>query len=111
MSKTTKKNKSEKPAFELKGMKVANVRRLSETVVAFSLLGNGLGLYNLKVVNGAKGKFVAVPQTKGKDGQWYNQYAVYMSETDQRRVIEKVEEMMKDEEDDEDEEDGSDTPF
>ena len=108
---TTKKNKkADKPNFDIKGMKVSNVRKLSETVVAFSLLGNGLGLYNLKIVDGAKGKFVAVPQTKGKDGEWYNQYAVYISEDDQRKIIEKVESMIEEADEDEDE-DGDDTPF
>ena len=108
MSKKVKKN--DKPNFVITGMKVSNVRKLSNTVTAFSLLGNGLGLYNLKVVNGAKGKFVAVPQTKGKDGEWYNQYAVYISEEDQAKIIKKVESMV--EEDDEDiDVIGDDAPF
>lgn len=98
----SKSKEEKKPDFNLKGMKVSNVRRLSDTVIAFSLLGNGLGLYNLKVVDGAKGKFVAVPQTKGADGKWYNQYAVYLSDDDQKKVIKKVEESLAsdDEEDD-----------
>ena len=98
----SKSKEEKKPDFNLKGMKVSNVRRLSDTVIAFSLLGNGLGLYNLKVVDGARGKFVAVPQNKGADGKWYNQYAVYLSEDDQKKVIKKVEESLEsdDEEDD-----------
>ena len=101
MSKKTTKEK--KPFFSIEGMKVANVRRLSDQVVAFSLLGEGLGLYNLKVIDGAKGRFVAAPQTKGSEGKWYNQYAVYLSEKDQKKIIKKVDEAL-DEEDDEDEE-------
>lgn len=103
---TTKKNNKKTkdlPVFALAGMKVANVRKLSDTVTAFSLLGNGLGLYNLKVVDGAKGKFIGVPQSKGKDGSWYNQYAVYFSDEDQAKIIKKVESMVEDEDDDEDE--------
>lgn len=83
--------KNEKPNFNLKGMKVANVRKLSDTIICFSLLGNGLGLYNLRVVNGAKGKFIGSPQSKGKDGKWYDQYAVYFSEDDAKKVIAAVE--------------------
>lgn len=98
----SKSKEEKKPDFNLKGMKVTNVKRLSDTVIAFSLKGNGLGLYNLKVVDGARGKFVAVPQTKGKDGKWYDQYAVYLSDDDQKKVIKKVEESLDegDEEDD-----------
>ena len=85
-----KETKQEQPVFAIKGMKVANVRRISEKVVAFSLLGNGLGLYNLKVIDGKKGKFVAAPQEKGKDDKYYNVYAVYFSEDDEQQIIEAV---------------------
>lgn len=90
-----KKNEEKKPDFKISGMRVSNVRKLSETVTAFSLLGNGLGLYNLKVVDGSKGKFIATPQTKGKDGSWYDQYAVYFAEEDQAKIIKKVESMIE----------------
>lgn len=88
-----KKTEEKKPDFDISGMRVANVRKLSDTVIAFSLLGKGLGLYNLKVVDGSKGKFIATPQTKGKDGQWYDQYAVYFAEDDAKKIIKKVESM------------------
>lgn len=98
-----KSNKKDQPTFSLKGMKVANVRRLSDTVIAFSLLGNGLGLYNLKVVDGSKGRFIGVPQTKGSDDKWYNQYAVYLSEEDQKKLIKKVDAELEDDDDEDDE--------
>ena len=72
MAKKSNEKKSEKPIFKAEGMKVANVRRLSDTVVAFSLLGAGLGLYGLKVIDGSKGKFIATPSQKGKDGKYYD---------------------------------------
>ena len=97
-----KKTEEKKTDFNIKGMKVANVRQLSDTVIAFSLLGNGLGLYNLKVVDGAKGRFIVVPQTKGKDGAWYNQYAVYLSDDDQKKIIKKVLEALHSDEDEDD---------
>ena len=83
--------KKEQPTINIKGMKVEKVRKLSDKVIGFSLLGNGLGLYNLRVVNGAKGKFIGSPQSKGKDGKWYDQYAVYFSEDDAKKVIAAVE--------------------
>ena len=83
------KKSDEKKNFILSGMTVANVRRLSEKVVAFSLLGNGLGLYNLRVVDGQKGSFVAAPREKGKDGKYYNVYALYLSPEDEKKVIKK----------------------
>ena len=79
--------KKAQPVFSIKGMKVDHVRRLSDKVIAFSLNGNGLGLYNLKVIEGKKGEFVAAPQEKGKDGNYYNVYAVYFSEEDEKKII------------------------
>lgn len=74
--------------FSIKGMKVSNVRKIPGTeVITFSLLGNGLGLYNLRVVNTAGDQFIAAPQSKGKDGKYYGQYAVYLSKEDEDRVL------------------------
>lgn len=84
------KTESNKTFFAIKGMKIANVRRLSEKVIAFSLLGNGLGLYNMRIVSSDKGEFVASPQEKGKDGKYYAVYAVYLANDDQKKIIEAV---------------------
>lgn len=89
--KTKEKKEIQNTYFDIEGMKVQNVRVLSEDVLAFSLNGKGLGLYNLRVVNGKNGKFVSVPQTKGKDGKWYNQYALYLTDEDQAKLIEQAE--------------------
>lgn len=104
MKMAKKENAKDQPVFAIKGMKVANVRRISEKVVAFSLLGNGLGLYNLKVIDGKKDKFVAAPQEKGKDDKYYNVYAVYFSEEDEQKIIEAVMKKVPDEKDDDSEE-------
>ena len=74
--------------FDLSGMKIANVRKIPGTeVVTFSLLGKGLGLYNLRIVKGARGEFIAEPSVKGKDGAFYKQYALYLSDDAAERVI------------------------
>ena len=79
--------KKEQSTLVIKGMKVDKVRKLSDTVIGFSLLGNGLGLYNMKVIAGKNGEFVAAPQEKGKDGKYYNVYAVYFSIDDEAKII------------------------
>ncbi len=96
------KGETNKTFFAIKGMKIANVRRLSEKVIAFSLLGNGLGLYNMRIVNSDKGEFVASPQEKGKDGKYYAVYAVYLTDDDQKKIIKAVKEKLPDESTDED---------
>ena len=103
--------KSDKPMFKAEGMKVSNVRRLSDTVVAFSLLGAGLGLYGLKVIDGSKGKFIATPSQKGKDGKYYDVYAVYFDEKVAKAIIKKVESMIENAEEDDEDEDEDDISF
>ena len=84
--------KKDQPTLAIKGMKVDKVRRISEKVIGFSFNGNGLGLYNLKVIAGKEGDFIAAPQEKGKDGKYYNIYAVYFSPEDEAKIIAKVKE-------------------
>ena len=88
-----KNEKQEKEYFDVKGMKAQNIRRMGKKgIIAFSLCGKGLGLYNLRIVESKEGrKFIAAPQEKGKDGNYYGVYAVYISEDDQKRIIAAVE--------------------
>ena len=85
-----KNEKQEKEFFDVKGMKAQNIRRMGKKgIIAFSLCGKGLGLYNLRIVEGKEGhKFIAAPQEKGN---YYGVYAVYISEDDQKRIIAAVE--------------------
>lgn len=83
---------NKKEYFSIKGMKVSNVRRIPGTeVITFSLNGNGLGLYNLRIVTGgAQGKFISPPSQKGKDGKYYNLYALYLTPADEEKVMKAV---------------------
>lgn len=103
-------NKSEKEFFDITGMKAQNIRRMGKKgIIAFSLCGKGLGLYNLRIVESKEGhKFIAAPQEKGKDGNYYGVYAVYISEEDQKKIIAAVEKAAPAPEP---EEDGSDIDF
>lgn len=90
-----KTEEKEKTYFNIEGMTVTNCRVLSDNVLAFTLTGNGLGLYNLRVVDSKNGKFIGAPQSKGKDGNWYNQYALYLTDEDQEKIIAEVEKQLK----------------
>lgn len=83
--------------FELGSYKavVKNIRVLSETCVTFTLSCAGFALYNLRAVSTADGKeFIAPPSTKAKNGKYYDNYAIYLSEEDQKILIGKVKEML-----------------
>ena len=72
------------------GATVTNARVIADTCITFTLKCKGFALYNLKLCEGRDGYFIAPPSTKGKDGKYYNQYAVYLSQEDENRMIEDV---------------------
>ena len=88
----TNNSSVEKKYFNVKGnnCRVENVRLISDNVACFTLKGDGVSLYNLKVVDGANGKFIAVPSHKGKDGRYYNQYGLYLTDEDTSDIIDCV---------------------
>lgn len=74
---------------------IANVRVVSEHMVTFTLKMHGLSLYNMKVTESTKGDtagqmFLSNGQSKGSDGKYYNNYALYLSDEDRDRIIEAV---------------------
>ena len=96
-TKQNNNNNENRVYFELGGYKatVKNVRVLSETCAVFTLSCAGFALYNLRVVSTADGKeFIAPPSTKGKDGRYYDQYAIYLTNEDQKKLIDKVKELL-----------------
>lgn len=72
------------------GAAVTNARVIGDTCITFTLKCKGFALYNMKLCEGRDGYFIAPPSTKGKDGKYYNQYAVYLSQDDEQRMIEDV---------------------
>ena len=110
--------KAERVYFTLpKNWEIRNAREIGrgkKAVVYFTLYMPGLSLYNLKIVPAGKNydEFIAMPQIsngkRGKAEEWYNQYAIYLSEDDTSKVIEAVYEALEDDEDDEDEDDEED---
>ena len=95
--KSSKKENIEKVNFILEdsGWSIANVRVVTEHVVSFTLKMRGLSLYNMKVTESTKdemaGKmFLSNGQSKGLDGKYYNNYALYLSDEDKDMIIKAV---------------------
>lgn len=92
-----KKETKERVNFKLQdsGWAIANVRVVTEYMVSFTLKMHGLSLYNMKVTESTKGDtkgqmFLSNGQSKGKYGEYYNNYALYLSDEDKAMVIEAV---------------------
>lgn len=95
--KGSKKESVERVNFNLKdtSWSITNVRVVTEHMVTFTLKMCGLSLYNMKVTESIKGDtagqmFLSNGQSKGSDGKYYNNYALYLSDEDRNRIIEAV---------------------
>lgn len=102
--KGSKKDNTDRVNLKNSDWSITNVRVVTEHMVSFTLKMNGLSLYNMKVIESTKGdtagqRFLSNSQSKGSDGKYYNNYALYLSDEDKARIIEAVcAEVNKDEE-------------
>lgn len=76
-----------KSYLSIEGATVQACHFLSDRVCVFNLYVPGAAFLNLKVVDGKNGEFIAMPQSKGRNGQYYDQYRVYFSDADVQRII------------------------
>lgn len=81
-----------KPYLSIKDATVQACHLVSDRICVFTLNIPGAKFLNLKVVAGKNGEFIAMPQRKGRDGQYYDLYSVYFSEQDAQRIIAAVSE-------------------
>lgn len=73
------------------GAQVTNVRQIRDNCIIFTLRCNGFSFYNMKLCESNDGKeFIACSQSRGSNGKWYNDYAIYLSEEDQKIIREAV---------------------
>lgn len=102
----SKNDSTKRDNFNLKdsGWSIENVRVVTEHMASFTLKMRGLSLYNMKVTESTKGDtagqmFLSNGQSKGSDGKYYNNYALYLSDEDSDMIIKAVcAEASKDEE-------------
>lgn len=95
--KNSKKENIERVNFNLKdsGWSISNVRVVTEHMASFTLKMHGLSLYNMKVTESTKGDtagqmFLSNGQSKGSDGKYYNNYALFLSDEDKDLIIKAV---------------------
>lgn len=88
----SKDNKQNEAKFDMTATKaiVQNARVVTDNLITFTLKCHGFSLYNMKLVNGKNGYFITPPSVKGSNGAYYNQYAIYLSEEDEKSLIDSV---------------------
>lgn len=79
-----------KAYLSIKDATVQACHLISDRVCVFTLNVPGATFLNLKVVEGKNGMFIAMPQSKGRDGKYYDLYRVFFSDEDTQRIIDAV---------------------
>lgn len=75
---------------------VKNVRVVTDSYATFTLACRGFAFYNMRLVKVKNGYFISPPQDKGRNGKWYNRYAVYLSDEDKKVIIQRCLEIIED---------------
>lgn len=72
----------------LRSMKavVRNVRQVADNCLTFTLRFAGIDLYGMRLVDGQKGRFITASSTKGKNGNYYENYRVYLDDSGRNAV-------------------------
>ena len=88
----SKDNKQDGAKFDMVATEaiVQNARVVTDDLITFTLKCHGFSLYNMKLVNGKNGYFITPPSVKSSNGAYYNQYAIYLSEEDEKNLIDSV---------------------
>ena len=91
--KSKKQETKEKEYCEVRSAEVKNVRVVdgkNVDLVFFTLVLNGITIYNCRVATGKSGDFISFPQYKGSDGKYYNNVYVALSDEDSAQILEAI---------------------
>ena len=81
----------DRPTLNLTGATIQAAYQLSDTCIVFTLNIPGVSLRDMRLIEKKTGGyFISTPQAKGKDGQYHDRFLVYLSVTDEQRVIKAV---------------------
>lgn len=93
--KSSKKEQAtqERTFIEVREHEVKNVRVVdgrNGDLVFFTLVLNGVTIYNCRVATGKNGDFISFPQYKGSNGEYYNNAYASLSDEDSKKILEDV---------------------
>lgn len=93
-SKVKKKTKKAPTEFiEISSCAVKNVRVVESEkgdFIPFTLILNGVTIYNCHVASGKNGDFISFPQTKGKNDKYYNVAYAPLSDDDTKMILDEI---------------------
>lgn len=79
---------NDRPTLNMTGATIQAAYQLSDTCIAFTLNIPGASFRGMRLVEKRDGGyFIASPQSKGKDGKYHDLFIVYLSVTDETKII------------------------
>lgn len=82
---------NDRPTLNMTGATIQAAYQLSDTCIVFTLNIPGVSLRDMRLIEKKSGGyFIGTPQVKGTDGQYHDRFIVYLSATDEQRVIKAV---------------------
>ena len=79
-----------KQYLNITGATIQAAHMITDKIAVFTLNIPGASFPNLKIIDGKNGEFIAMPQQKGRNDQYYDQYRIYLSDNDVARIISAV---------------------
>lgn len=82
-----------KECIEITSCAVKDVRVIESKkgdFIPFTLILNGVTIYNCHVASGKNGDFISFPQTKGKEDKYYNVAYAPLSDDDTKMILDEV---------------------
>ena len=80
------KESTDRVNIDLKKVKavIKNARVVTDTFISFTLSCEGFSLYNMRLVEFKNGKQAILPPQENRGDKYYNQYAIYLSDADEK---------------------------
>lgn len=93
MKVNTKKNNAINNQEVEKLIVVNRAKQFDDGKIVFDMIVNDVSIYGCRLIEGKKGNFVAFPQRKGKDGEYYRHAYVKLSDEDVANIVAQIEKM------------------
>ena len=76
---------------------VRRAKEFKDGGIVFDLNVDDITIYGCRIIQGKKGDFVAFPNRKGKDGNYYSHVYLALTEEETEEILEKVGKVLADE--------------
>ena len=76
---------------------VRRAKEFKDGGIVFDLYVDDITIYGCRIIQGKKGDFIAFPQRQGKDGKYYSNVYLSLTEEETQEILEKVCKILEDE--------------